>query len=125
MKRFLLGVAVATLCLAASGCYSTVDGRVKGGVPFVKDSIEGRYERSPDQVFDAAREVLTFNGTVEGDNSVTKSLWGRVDKRQVWIKVDEIDLKVSRVVVQARNRGTKDIALAAELEKQIALRLVR
>lgn len=126
MKRaFFALVASALLASVGSGCYSTVDGRVKPGVPFVRDSIEGRYERPVEQVFSAAKEVIKFNGTLEGENTISKELWGRVDKRYVWVEVTELDPKVTKVVVQARHRGTKDIVLAAELEKQIALRLAR
>jgi hypothetical protein len=126
MKRFSLALGLAAALLTVStGCYSTVDGHSRAGVPFVRDSIEGRYERPVDQVFAAAKEVVKFNGVLEGENTINKSLWGRVDKRRVWLKVDEVDPRVTRVVVQARRGATKDIALAAELEKQVALRLIK
>lgn len=115
---------VACLGLASTGCYSTVEGRTRAGVPWAKDSIEGRYERPLDQVYAAARKVLEFNGTLRGDNSVTKTLEARVNTRLVWVKVDEAGPNLTRVVVQARTTsGGTDIDLAAEIEKQVALQL--
>lgn len=127
MKKMLFAwVGALCLLVAGTGCYSTVDGRVKAGVPFSKDKIEGRYERPVDQVFAAAKEVMKFNGALEGENTIGKTLWGKVDTRTVWIKVEEVDPKVSRVIVQARKKGGgRDIDLASEIDKQIALRLVK
>jgi hypothetical protein len=117
---------IAALAGVATGCIETEDGRTQAGVPFVKDKIEGRYERSVAQVLEAARAVLKFNGTLTADNSVNNSLTGRVNQSTVWVKVDEIDSAkpVSRVVVQARGTGgISDLDLAHEIEKQIALKL--
>jgi hypothetical protein len=127
MKKMLFAwVGALCLLVVGTGCYSTVDGRVKAGVPFSKDKIEGRYERPVDQVFAAAKEVMKFNGALEGENTIGKTLWGKVDTRTVWIKVEEVDPKVSRVIVQARKKGGgRDIDLASEIDKQIALRLVK
>ena len=127
--KFFALFAVATLAgtgALVTGCVETVDGRTQAGVPFVKDSIEGRYERSVPQVLEAARAVLKFNGKLTGDNSVNNSLVGRVNQTTVYVKVDEIDSAkpVTRVVVQVRGGGGgTDIDLAHELEKQIALQL--
>ncbi len=125
MKTNLLALfAASCLVVLFAGCYSTPDGRMRAGVPFVKDRIESRYERPVDQIFAAAKEVLKFNGTLYGENTVTKTLEAKIDTRTVWVKVDEVQPKISRVVVQARRKGgTSDIDLASEIDKQIALRL--
>jgi len=123
-RKFSLLFATAALAVLVSGCYSTAEGHYKPGVPFAKDSIESRYERPVDPIFAAAKEVLKFNGTLYGENTIQKTLQAKIDTRTVWIKVDEVEPKVSRVVVQARKKnGTSDIDLASEIDKQIALRL--
>ena len=116
---------IATLSGLVTGCVETVDGRTQAGVPFTKDSIEGRYERSVPQVVAAARAVLNFNGKLTADNSVNNSLVGRVNQSTVYVKVDEIDSAkpISRVTVQARTAAGTDLDLAHEIEKQIALQL--
>lgn len=123
----LLGVA-----LVAGGCVGTLDGRRQAGVPFVKDRVEGRYERPVERVYAAAREVIRFNGTLvrestqHGETSTVRILEGKVNQRTVWVRVEPVDPKVTSVVVQVRTpAGGKDLDLAHEIEKQIALQLTR
>lgn len=113
------------------GCVSSLDGRKQAGVPFVKDSVEGRYERPVDQVCAAARTVVELNGTLvqditmHGTNTV-RVLKGKVNERSVWVKVQPVDTRITSVVVQVRTPGgSKDTDLTHELEKQIALQLAR
>ena len=129
MKKNLLVLITASFVVAISlGCYSTVDGRVKMGVPspLAKDTIEGRYERPSEEIFAAAKKVLQFNGTLYGENTIAKTLEAKIDTRTVRVAVDDVEPKISRVRVQARRKGgTADIELASEIEKQIALSLPR
>jgi hypothetical protein len=76
-------------------------------------------------VVEAAKVVLNRYGKINAENTVTRSYEARVDTRNVWVKVNEIDPKVTEVVVQVRTRyGGTDLDLAAQLEKEIALELV-
>lgn len=125
MKLNVTSVVVA-LCLIGltSGCYHTMEGRSKVGKPFSKDKIESRYERSGDQIFAAAKEVLAFNGTLTGENTIAKTLTAKVDNNTVWVKVDEIEPNICRVLVQSRKSGGGgNVDLASEIDKQIALQL--
>ena len=124
--KFFVLFVMAALAGIVTGCVETVDGRAQPGVPFLKDKVEGRYERSLPQVIAAAKAVLKFNGQLTSDNSVNNSLEAKVNQESVWVKVDEIDpvKPVTRVQVQTRSRaGISDIDLAHEIEKQIALNL--
>lgn len=125
MKRKLFALlAVGCLALLAAGCYSTVEGRSRGGVPFSRDTVDGRYERPIAQVYPAARKVLEYNGTLRGDNTVTKVLEARIDTRTIWVKLEELEPNLTHVIVQARTKGGgTDLDLAHEIEKQIALQL--
>ena len=119
-----LSLLVIILLAVATGCQSTPDGRKRAGVPFVKDTIESRYQRPPPQIFAAARQVLELNGTLTGENTINSTLEAKVDNRSVIVKVDEVEPGVSRVLVEARRKGgAADIDLAAEIDKQIALKL--
>ena len=96
----------------------------------MKDKIEGRYERPVDEVFNAAKDVIRANGTLtkesilSSETNVVKAVEGRVNQRSVWVRVEQIDPKVSSVQVQARTKaGGTDIDLAHQLEKEIALKL--
>lgn len=107
-----------------AGCVGTVDGRRRAAVPFVKDTIESRYERPVGQIFQAARQVLGHNGTLVAENTINNTLQARIDNRTVWVAVDEVEPKITRVRTQARKSGGgSDIEWAAEIDKQIALQL--
>ena len=123
-KKFVIGLVCCVAMAALSGCVNTVDGHSKAGVPFMKDRIESRYERSLSQVMNAAREALKTAGTIISDDVVINTLKASVNTRTVFVKCEEIDPKVTRVIVQVRTKGGgKDIDLAAEIDKQIALQV--
>lgn len=112
------------LSVFVSGCITSVDGRQHMGVPFVKDKIEGRYERSPMEIWQAAKDVLSFNGRLYSEDVMRSTLEASINERTVWVKVEPADQHSTRVVVQARTKsGGSDIELASEIEKQIALRI--
>jgi hypothetical protein len=125
----------AILCgaiLIGAGCVSTVNERTSPGFPFVKDRVEGRYERSVEQVFDAAKQVLRTNGVLvrEGvlysQTNEVKTVEGKVNQRNVWVRIEAVEPKVTAVIVQTRTPGGgADLDLAHEIEKQIALKLVQ
>ena len=122
--KLLTAISLGVALLAATGCYSTQEGRTKVGIPWATDTIESRYERPLEQVFAAAKDTLAFNGTPTGENTIAKTLAASIDNRTVWIKVDAVDNGVTRILVQVRKSGGRsDIHLASELDKQIALRL--
>jgi hypothetical protein len=126
LSLLLLLLAFSLTALLATGCYSTPDGRMRAGMPVVTDTITSRYERPVDQIFSAAKEVLSFNGTLYGENTITKTLEAKIDTRSVWVTVHEVEPNVSQVRVQARTKGgSADVHLASEIDKQIALRLPR
>jgi hypothetical protein len=134
MKAIILA-AILGLTLVATGCVSTVGGDTQAGMPFGKDKIDASYERPMETVFAAAKEVIKANGTLTREtilqnqtntvNGIAKVAEGKVNKCTVWVKTAQVDRKITAVTVQARSGGGSDIYLAAEIDKQIALRLVR
>lgn len=113
------------LCLAVlNGCVSTPDGNQTFAISPTKDKIESRYKRGAKDVWAAAKDVLRYNGTLVGEDVLQSTLRGDVNERKVWIKVEELDDQVTKVIVQVRTRaGGTDLELGAELDKQIAIRL--
>ncbi len=119
---FLLTLAVATLGLA--GCVETIDGRHRAGVPLTRDRVEGRYDRTPAELWTAAKDVLKHQGTLLGEDTLKNVLEASVDERRVWVRIEEFDTKTSRILVQARTKGGgADMEMAAFIDKQIAVRL--
>jgi hypothetical protein len=129
MKTKFCAAVVGALILVI-GCVKTVNERHTAGVPWVKDTVTGHYERSLDQVFDAAKEVVKANGrllnesVIHAETNVVKTAEGKINDRTVWVRVEAAEPNVTGVSVQTRTPGGgSDINLAHEVEKQIALRL--
>ena len=115
-------VSVAALC--STGCVYDLGGNQHLGVPIVKDTVEGRYEFTPMQLWTAAKDVLRHQGTLTGEDMQRNVLDANVDERRIWVKVEEVDNRISRVLVQARTKGgAADMEMAAFIDKQIAVRL--
>jgi len=120
-------IALIAACLGASvlaGCVDTVDGRHRAGMPFQHDRSEGRYPRPVAELWTAAKDVIKYHGRINSEDIERQSLEGNVDERHVWISVDAIDDKLSRVIVQARTKGGNgDMQMASYLQTEIAVRL--
>ena len=122
--KILMSFAVLMVLVLLSGCVNTMDGHMKMGVPLVKDTIESRYQFPVAKLTAAARAVLARNGTLVSNDTINNTITARVDTRNVWVKVIEIDPQISGVIVQARTKGgAADVDLASEIDKQIALHL--
>lgn len=131
MRTTIFAVLLVALVLGA-GCVDTVSGRKRAGVPFIKDQVQGQYERPASQVYDAALAVIKFNGTLvnetilHNESNEVKTVEGKVNQTTVWVRVDPLDKNLTGVVVQTRTKGGgSDLDLAHEIEKQIAVKLVR
>ncbi len=107
-----------------TGCPSTETGHNTIGVPLSKDTITSKYEKPITPVVNATREVLQRNGKLIVDNVVDHTFQAKVNQRNVWVKVKDLDGKITQVEVQARGSMTGDVDLAAELSKQIGMLLV-
>jgi hypothetical protein len=131
MKMKIFAALVGAVIVTA-GCVSTVSDTHSPALTWSKDKVQGRYERSVDQVYQASVAVIQNNGVllteyIPHDNTNTvRSLQGKVNEKNVWIRVEGVDPKVTEVTVQARSSwGVSDVDLAHELEKEIALQLAR
>jgi hypothetical protein len=130
MKTKIFAV-LAGAAVIATGCVSTVtDTHTFAVSPAARDSVAGRYNRPLDQVYKASVAVIQDNGVMLTEyvphdyTNEVRSLQGRVSNCKVWIRVEQVDAKVSQVDVQARTKmGRSDLDLAHELEKEIALKL--
>ena len=131
MKKTIFA-ALAGAVLVTAGCVSTVSDTHTFAVSYGKDSVAGRYQRSLDQVYQASVGVIQDNGVMINEyiphdsTNAVRSLLARVNDRKVWIRVESVDPKTTQVDVQARTKwGARDLDLVHEIEKEIALKLVR
>jgi len=122
--------AFAGIVLVTAGCVNTVSGTKSPAIWFGKDSVQGRYERPMDQVYQAAVAAIKTDGVLlteyvpHDTTNSTLSFYGKVNERKVWVRVEAVDPKITEVTVQARSTmGDTDIDVAHEVEKEIALQL--
>jgi hypothetical protein len=131
MKKKIFAV-FAGIALVTAGCISTVSGTKTAAIPFTKDTVQGRYQRTVDQVYQASVAVVQNNGVMitefipHDTTNTVRALQAKVNQHNVWISVTAVDPQITAVAVQARTKmGNSDIDLAHELEKEIALQLAR
>jgi len=121
---------LAGAAIIAAGCVHTVSDTTTFAVSYGRDTVSGRYQRPLDEVYQASVKVIGENGVLLTEHiphdytNEVRSLEGRVNDRKVFIRVEQIDPKISQVDVEARTKmGRVDIDLVHELEKDIALEL--
>lgn len=120
MNRLITCAALGVALLVSTGCYSTPEGRLKPGVPFVRDSMTSSYEAPMVRIHDAAVAIIKKNGSLINDDRITNVLRGIVDQKNVWVKLDDSQPKVTKITIQVRGAGGgSDVDLAGDLDKQI------
>lgn len=131
MKKIFFSV-IAGVAVFATGCVHTVSDTHAFAMTYGKDSFSGRYQRPLDQVYQASVAVMQANGVLvteyvpHDSTNAVRSLQGRVNDRKVWIRVEQVDPKISQVDVEARTKwGLTDLDLVHEIEKEISLQLAR
>ena len=129
MKTKISVVLLGALVLVA-GCVKTVNDRHAFKWSPGKSKFESRYERTVDQVYAAALDVIKVNGVVARESIISpgtnqvKSIEGKVNGRKVWVRVEAVDPKVTSVIVQVlTTSGGTDQDLTQEMQKQIAIQL--
>jgi hypothetical protein len=122
--KFLSFLALSACLVLLPGCIGTQDGHSVAGWPLTKDRIVSRYARPVAELTAATRTVLNRNGKILVDNRVNNTFLAKVNQRNVWVKVADVDGKTTEITVQARGNWGGDVYLAAELSKQIGMMLV-
>ena len=119
----LFSLALSAALVLSSGCVSTQTGHETAGFP-AKDTITSKYEKPVPMLTAATHDVLTRNGQMIVENIVDHTFQAKVNQHNVWVKVADLDGKITVVTVQARGPMGGDVDLAAEISKQIALQLM-
>jgi hypothetical protein len=128
--KFFAAFTALGITFFTMGCVSTVTDTHTAGF-HLPDKVVSRYERSVDVVYAAAIAVINNNGVVvtefiphDGTNAV-RSVEAKVDKDQVFIRVEAVDPQITQITIQARTTMGGDQEKARELDKEILLQLSR
>ena len=129
-KIFVVLAGAAVAVVAVTGCVQTVSDTNTFALSPGRDTVSGRYARPMDQLYQASVAVITRDGVLVTEyvphdyTNAVRQLQGRVNDRKVFIRVEQVDSRVSQVDVEARTKyGVSDVDLVHELEKEIALEL--
>lgn len=130
--KSLMFAALAGMVMLSAGCVSTVSDTSSPALTWSTDKISARYQRSVDQVYQAAVTVIQNNGVVlteyipHDTTNTVRALSGKVNQKNVWVRVEAVDSKISQLTIQARSTwGVSDVSLASELVTEVALQLAR
>ena len=130
MKMKIFAAFAGIAIIVTAGCVSTVSGTKSPAIWFGKDSVQNRYERPMDQVYQAAIAAIKTDGVLlteyipHDTTNATLSFSGKVNERNVWVRVEAVDPKITEVTVQARSTiGNTDIDVAHEVATEIAVQL--
>ena len=130
--KSLMFAALAGMVMLSAGCVSTVSDTSSPALTWSTDKINARYQRSVDQVYQAAVTVIQNNGVVlteyipHDTTNTVRALSGKVNQKNVWVRVEAVDSKISQLTIQARSTwGVSDVSLASELVTEVALQLAR
>jgi hypothetical protein len=131
MKRTIFSaLAAAGMAMLTTGCVSTVSGTYTSGF-HLPDKVQSRYQRSVDQVYSAAIQVINNNGVLlteyipHDTTNEVRALEAKVNKEEVYIRVEAVDPQITEVTIQARTSVAGDQEEARELDKEILLQLSR
>ena len=123
--KWIFSLSLAIAAIGLSGCVETLDNRHRATWnPVAKDRVEGRYDRTPAEIWAATKDVMKHQGMLVSEDTLKNVLEASVDERTVWVKIDEFDTKTTRVLVQAHTKGgLPDLEMAGFIKEQIAIRL--
>ena len=121
-KSFVPWAVVVLPLFFFTGCALFLVGAgAAGGIAISKDTIEGHFDRSLDQVWRASREVIMQEGFIRLEDRAHGVIDAEVRKSEVKIEILQISQKTVRVHVKAR-KGYKLLPnpdLANELYNKI------
>jgi len=129
MKNLTTLLALAVV-LTLAGCVGKVTETTPGRKPAYQDRVTNQYQKSVDQVFEAAKQAVTSFGNVTRADTVlaatnqVRTVDGLINGRSIYIRLEEVKPKTTTAVVQVRTKaGGTDLRLAADVVRQIGVYL--
>ena len=130
MKNGVFALFVAAALLPLTGCVNTVSEQKTPGVKLSTDRVENHYEVPLNQALEAAKKALknfgalTLESTLLESTNQVRALEGMANGRNVWVRVEALEPRLTAVTVQARGTWAgSDVQTAHELATRIALEL--
>ncbi len=132
MKKGIFALLAGVAAIALTGCVNTVSENKTAGVKLSPDQLENRYEVPLSTAYDASKRALINFGSVTRESNLltssnqVRTLEGKANGRDVWVRVEALDPKLTSVKVQARSTWSgSDVQTAHELATRIALEIAK
>ena len=125
-KIFLRTSGLISCLFFFSGCALFLVGAgVGGGIAVSRDTVEGHFDKSMDQVWKASREVMMQEGFIRLEDKVRGRIEGEAEKSEVKIEISQVSERTVRVRVKARKsyKLVPNIDLANKIYNQIFKKL--
>ena len=132
MKKGFFALLAGAVIITLAGCVNTVTDQKTAGVKLSPDQLENRYEVTFAQAYDASKSALVKFGMVARESNLltssnqVRTLEGTANGRDVWVRVEALDVRLTSVKVQARSTWAgSDVQTAHDLATRIALELAK
>lgn len=132
MKKGFFALLAGVMVVALTGCVNTVTEQKTAGVKLSADQLENRYEVTLAQAYDASKRAFAGYGNIARESNLltssnqVRTLEGTANGRDVWVRVESLDPKLTSVKVQARSTWSgSDVQTAHDLATRIALELAK
>lgn len=128
MKKWWAAGSIFLLLISQSGCALFLLGAgATGGLAISKDTIEGTFDKSFDDLWRASRGTVMDEGFIRLEDKTRGIIEGEVKKSQVKIEIKQVTQQAVRLRVEARKgyQVLPDIELANELYNKINQKLNR
>ncbi len=103
-NRVIILSSLSALLMGASGCVFLVAGTLGaiGGYAISRDTIQGDYDVTYAEAWDAATEVCTQLGTVLAKDKGAGTVDAEIESVKVHVQVSQLTSRTSRLKVKAR-----------------------
>lgn len=125
-KNFLRISSLISCLFFFSGCALFLVGAgVGGGIAISRDTVEGHFDKSLDQVWKASREVMMQEGFIRLEDKMRGRIEGEAEKSEVKIEISQVSERTIRVRVKARKsfKLVPNIDLANKIYNKIFKKL--
>ena len=121
-SRFLHGALALAMVMSTTGCaalFLAAGAGAVGGYAVSRDTFEGVTAKSQEEIWDAAKRVMSIMGSVEEDNRHSGQMIARVSGATVTLTLVPVNLTTTKIRIKARKGIFPRIGTAQEVYTKI------
>ena len=121
-SRFLHGALALAVVFSTTGCaalFLAAGAGAVGGYAVSRDTFEGVTAKSQEEIWDAAKRVMSIMGSVEEDNRHNGQMVARINGAAVTLTLFPVNLTTTKIRIKARKGIFPRIGTAQEVYTKI------